>query len=392
MRVLHVIPAVAPRYGGPSHAVIGMARAVFPGSADVLIATTDADGPRHLRVPLESPTDWHGVPTLFFEKQWSEAWKYSRPLARWLDAHAGAFDVAHIHAVFSHACVAAATACRRRRVPYIVRPLGTLDPWSLQQKSLRKRVLWHGGVKQMLRAAAAIHYTTAMERQLAEAPLGLHGGVVVPLGVDDAMFDARGVTPGLSEIVPGLGDSPYVLTLGRLHPKKGLELLVDAFVRATQQADSSHWRLVIAGDGEQHYVDRLKRHVRERQADARVIFAGWLGGMDKVAALRGAAVLGLASHQENFGLVVAEALACGTPVIVSTHVNLAHEIHAADAGWVVSLDPSDLAAALSECLQQSDLRTERGARGRTYARAHFRWSRIGADLLDLYGWVKRARV
>ena len=150
MHALHVIPSIAPRYGGPSSAVVGMSNALQHAGVAVQIATTDADGPTRLRVPHGTSVEWAGVPTVFFPRQWSESFKYSRPLAGWLTDHVAGFDVVHIHAVFSHACLAAASACRRRRVPYIVRPLGTLDPWSLQQKTVKKQVLWHFGVRSML--------------------------------------------------------------------------------------------------------------------------------------------------------------------------------------------------------------------------------------------------
>src|SRR5687767_13054824 len=105
--VLHVIPAVAPRYGGPSQAVVGMARALPRHGVRVLIATTDADARGKLSVPLGVRVDWQGVPAIVFPRQFSEAFKYSGPLGRWLRGHVTDFAVVHIHAVFSHACLAA---------------------------------------------------------------------------------------------------------------------------------------------------------------------------------------------------------------------------------------------------------------------------------------------
>src|SRR5204863_3981132 len=108
--------------------------------------TTDADGASRLPVQLGVPIEWGGSRVIFFRRQVSEAFKYSRPLAVLVGEHVADFEAAPIHAVFSHACLAAAAACRRHRVPYVVRPLGTLDPWSLRQKPLRKRLLWRAGV------------------------------------------------------------------------------------------------------------------------------------------------------------------------------------------------------------------------------------------------------
>src|SRR5215469_6676677 len=127
LRVLQIIPGVAARYGGPSQAIFRMCQSVESEGAEVLLATTDADGPGHLHVPVAEPIIYNGVRTVFFPRQCSEAFKYSTSLARWLDSNVSKFDVAAIHAVFSHSSLAAARACNRSRVPYIVRPLGSLS-------------------------------------------------------------------------------------------------------------------------------------------------------------------------------------------------------------------------------------------------------------------------
>ena len=128
LKILHVIPSVAPRYGGPSQAIFTICRALQAEGIEVLIATTNADGDGELPVALGEQIVYQDTPTIFFSRQWSEALKYSRPLALWLERNVNNFDLAHIHAVFSHACVAAARACRKNAAPYVVRPLGTLDP------------------------------------------------------------------------------------------------------------------------------------------------------------------------------------------------------------------------------------------------------------------------
>ena len=141
MRVLHVIPAVASRYGGPSAAITPMCRALMDAGLDVRLVSTDADGPGRLAVSLGEDTTWGGVPTLFFPNDATESFKYSRSMAAWLDAHVREFDLVHIHAVLSHAPIAAGAACRRAGVPYIVRPLGTVASWSLASKPWRKKLL-----------------------------------------------------------------------------------------------------------------------------------------------------------------------------------------------------------------------------------------------------------
>jgi glycosyltransferase involved in cell wall biosynthesis len=382
LKILHVIPSVAPRYGGPSQAVVEMCRALGGLGIEVMIATTDADGPTRLPVSSGSMTLYAGVPTIFFHRQWSEAFKYSHGLATWLRQHVREFDVVHIHAVFSHASLSAAGACRQAGVPYIVRPLGTLDPWSVGQKALRKRLFWHVGVKRMLLSAAAIHYTAAEEQRLAESSLGLSHGVVVPLGVPDDLFAEADTGP--SPLVAPFGSGPYVLSLSRLHPKKGLDLLIPAFLELMRDTRFSAWRLVVAGDGDAAYRASLDQLVRSHGGEDRVDFPGWLQGAAKADALRGAALFALTSYQENFGISVVEAMACGRAVLISQQVNLAPEIEAAGAGWVVPLEPSQIGCALEAALANPEERSLRGARGRALAQREFAWPRVAEQLSILY--------
>jgi glycosyltransferase involved in cell wall biosynthesis len=389
MKVLHVIPAVAPRYGGPSQAVVQMCQALRSEDMKVLIATTDADGEARLAVEIGKPVVYEGVPTIFFPRQLSEAFKYSRPLGYWLDSNVNAFDVVHIHAIFSHSSLAAAGACQRHHVPYVLRPLGSLDPWSLNQKRVHKRALWHIGVKRMLGEAAAIHYTAEAERRLAEEGLGLNHGVVIPLGVNGEILQAPAEPETFRRHYPSLGENPYVLVLSRLHPKKGLELLFDIFLDVTSENEFKHWRLVVAGEGESRYESNLKRLVEKRQGGERVLFTGWLDGAQKVSALQGSALLALPSRQENFGLSVVEAMACGVPVLISPQVNLADEIQTANAGWVVNLEREALAKTFAETLSRQGERASRGDRARDFAHSYFAWPKIAAELTQLYRSVTK---
>lgn len=382
MRVLHVIPSVAPRYGGPSRAVFEMCRALRAEGCETLVVTTDADGDDRLDVPCGEQVDYEGVPTLFFPRQASEAFKYSRPLARWLRKNVNAFDAVHIHAVFSHACVAAARACRASGVPYVVRPLGTLDPWSMRQKPLRKRLMWLAAAGRMMRGAAAIHYTAREEQKLAEESLVLSAGIVIPLGVE--VFNSRN-GKGESSAPESPSVRPrYVLSLSRIHPKKNLEMLIQVFSRLSSEERFGGWRLVIAGDGDSDYVGSLKALARTSGIEERVSFPGWLEGEAKRTTLENAGVLVLASHQENFGICAVEALASGVPVLVSEGVNIAPDIREAVAGWVTTLDADGLKGALSAALADEAERRRRGAAGRQFALSRFAWPAIARQTIDLY--------
>ncbi|HEU5460201.1 MAG TPA: glycosyltransferase [Pyrinomonadaceae bacterium] len=372
MRVLHVIPSVAERSGGPATAIIPMCRALQQHGVEVLLVTTDAgmngvDG---------QGSHYKGVPVKFFSSQLGESFKYSRPLAAWLNSHVHEFGVAHIHAVFNHSSVAAAQVCRKATVPYVVRPLGTLEPWSMTQKSVRKRVFWQVAGKAMLRRAAAVHYTTDAEKNATESLLGLNHGKVIGLGIE---IDGS-AKEELAQHFPALAQQPYALVMSRLHPKKGLDVLIDAFLSLVQREKFAHWRLVIAGDGPSDHVSKLKEMTASSD---RILFTGWLDGEQKEAVLSGASLLVLPSHQENFGMCVMEALARSVPVLVSPHVNLADEIVLANAGWIATVDKDALTTRLAEALGDDEERLVRGRAGKQLS-MKYSWESAAKNLKDLY--------
>jgi glycosyltransferase involved in cell wall biosynthesis len=385
MRVLHVIPSVSERSGGPATAIIPMCKALQERGTEVLLVTTNA-GLQDIETSNGLASSHNGVPTMIFPTKWGTSFKYSGRLAAWLNENVRDFDLVHIHAVFNHACIAAAHACRKRGVPYVVRPLGTLDPWSMKQKPLRKRLFWLISGRQMLQGAAAVHYTASTEQNVTEELLGLNHGKVVPLGVDEKFAALSARTNELARNFPSLAGQSYVLALSRLHPKKGLDILIDAFLSLVKVPGFERWRLVIAGDGPADHVALLKKRIAASDVGDKVMFTGWLDGERKEAVLCGAALLALPSYQENFGLCVLEALACGVPVLVSPHVNLAEAIEISKAGWIAEVDKRTLEEKLAEALGDEDERSRRGHAGRLLSQ-NYSWSNVAHGLADLYSAI-----
>ena len=373
MRVLQVIPSVSDRSGGPATAIIPMCRALLRHGIEVLLVTTDAG----LREDAIKGADYKGVPAMFFPAQLGESFKYSRPLASWLRSNIQHFGLAHIHAVFNHSSVAAAHVCRKAGIPYVVRPLGTLDPWSMAQKAFRKRVFWQVSGKGMLRGAAAVHYTTEAEKLATEALFGLNHGKVIALGIETNSSTTLS-RDKLAHHFPSLAGEPYVLVLSRLHPKKGLNVLIEAFLSLPEKF--SRWRLVLAGDGPAEHVLQLQ----EKSASSdRVVFTGWLEGEKKDAVLSCASLLALPSYQENFGLCVMEALSHSVPVLLSPHVNLAEEIGLANAGWIAAVNKDALAARLAEALDDEEELARRGRSGKELSQK-YSWESAAQGLAELY--------
>lgn len=374
--MLHVVPAVAPRYGGPSEAAVNLVRALEGAGLEPVLATTDADVRGRLPVPVGVEMNYRGVRTVFFPSYLGDSLKASPGMVRWFGRNVSEFDLVHVHSVFSHSCLAAGTAARRAAIPYIVRPLGQLDRWSLSQHRLRKRVFLALGGRRLLEGAAAIHWTDESERESASPLPFSRPGFVTQLGVDDELFSLP---------VDAAARTRVVLFLSRLHPKKNVEGLVEAFLSTRDAAPG--WKLVVAGDGEPDYVRSLRDFVHRSGGKERVELRGWLTGAEKARALREASLLALPSRQENFGIVVAEAMAAATAVLVSDRVALSREVARAGAGWTFSLTGDGLRAALLEAMRSPGELRRRGEAGRALAGSRYRWNAVARRLVGEYARI-----
>jgi glycosyltransferase involved in cell wall biosynthesis len=385
MRVLHVIPSLSVKEGGPSLALPVMARALRQQGVEVTIATTDDDGRGKRRtVALGRYTiDDQQIHYIYFRKN-TDFYKISFQLWRWLVKHVAEFHVVHIHALFSCSSIVAALVARRERVPYVIRPLGVLNKWGMTN---RRRILKKLSLRwielPILRSAAAIHYTSRAEQL--EASL-VHPAVaslpftVIPLAIeavnqsaDSAAFFAK---------LPEASGRPIVLFLSRLDPKKGLELLLEAFARVRSKVDKA--LLVIAGEGTAGYTTSLRARADALNLSRDIVWAGFLIGDEKTAAFAAASIFVLPSFSENFGIAVLEALAAGVPVILSDQVALSDEIRDADAGLVAPCKAEPVAEKIVTLLLDPELRRRFGANSRRLAQERFSMDAVGRALKDLY--------
>jgi len=355
MKILHVIPSISRRRGGPSVAALEMVAALRDRGVDARILTTNDDGPGLLQeLPIGSWTEWEGVPVLAFPR-WSPPLKPLREFAislafnRWLAAHLGDFDLLHVHALFSWPSTSAMAQARRAGVPYALSTIGQLCRWSLAQHSRRKRLLLSLIDHRNLAGAASLHFTTNSEREEASdlslptpsfvLPLGVHlPGHAIPTD-DDQAHQPSSATPC------------RFLFLSRLHPKKQLENLLDALALLRERQPKACWLLQIAGDGDPAYLNSLRQRVRRLQLDEHLQWLGYVEGEQKWRTLAAADWFVLPSASENFGIAAIEALAAGTPVILSPGVAVAEAITAAGAGRLCDPEPhalsSDLEASLA---------------------------------------------
>lgn len=380
MRVLHVIPSLSPKRGGPSFAVRAMAESIAAHGVTVDVVTTDDDEAGHLAVPLEQPIVEGGVTYRYFRRQTS-LYTFSAPLTCWLARHVGDYDIVHIHALFSYSALPAAWMARIQRVPYIVRPLGTLNRWGLEnRRPMLKRVSLRFIEKPILEQAEVIHFTSEQERIEAEAAGHHYPAVEIPLGIDLAPYTSLPSADGFFRRYPDLKNKPLILFLSRLHPKKGLDILLSAFALVVVRNPEA--RLAIVGDGDSDYVASLQLQARALGIDDYIAWPGSLYDTEKLAVLAAADLFVLPSYSENFGLAVVEALAAGLPVVVSDQVGIHRDV--ALAGLVVACAAEPLAQALIALLNDPGQRQRLGSAGRRLAQERFSNEALGEKLVSLY--------
>jgi glycosyltransferase involved in cell wall biosynthesis len=385
MRVLHVIPGIAPRYGGPSMAIVPMCAALnrLPGM-QVEIAATDADGAGRSIDPKDLPAC--SVPLHLFRRDFSEQWKFSRGLAGWLWQYARDYDLLHVHALWSFSTAAACAAARRHGVPVVVRPCGMLSPYTWERGAWKKRLYWLAVERRNLAGARWVHVTSPAEAREVDAlrlPSRVHP-VVIPQGIDEGAWQAEVRPEYLRKRCGGrAGDRPIVLFLSRLHPKKGIvDYLLPAFARLGTDAF-----LAIAGGADEHepgYEGEVRAAVDRLGLSERVALLGPVKADERWWLFDGAAAFVLPSHSENFGIVVTEAMARGVPVIVSDAVQASDHVLQAAAGRVVPLDVGAVVSALDGVLNGTTDRPEMGERGRRYVREHLGWEAIAGRIARSY--------
>ena len=357
-----------------------------------IVATND-NGPGLLDVPLGVRSEFQGTPVWFFPRFSPKfgplrEFAYSRELTRWLDQNMERYDLVHVHAFFSYACTAAMAMARRKKIPYLVRPLGLLCTWSLQQSALRKKIYLAVVERRNLNGSAGLEYTAEQEMSEA-APLRLTApGFVLPFGLELPLPipDARAQ---LRKLIYVSADEPVFLFLSRLHPKKGLHLLLAALEKLAQRRFS----VVVAGSGPAEYEAQVKAQAMAGSLRGRVHFVGFAQGALKQMLLEGADVFALTSHSESFAIAAMEALAAGTPVLISPGVPLAEIVRKFDTGWVADLDFDAIASAAARALDAMGNAAKVEARaGRCRAlAANFDWPCIAARMISVYQSILERR-
>ena len=355
IRGVHYLRAVRLEEGGVVRAVLDLCAALAVRGNDITLLTSDAK---------DVPTAWGqnavGTPRIV-----------TIPVPQLLGRLSGEVqavlrgaDVLHLHTPWELANLPLARAAMQHSVPYVLTIHGMLDEWSLAQKFAKKHLFLALAGRRFLARAARVHCTAQAELTQSTPFLRPGSGIVIPLLVDlDPFLDLPGPAPALKAIPQLAGPEPRVLFLSRLHPKKRPELLIEAASRL--QAAGVAIKTIIAGPGENPYVTQLKELAHRLGISDRVFFPGMVRGQTKVSLYQSADVFVLPTSQENFGFVLVEALAAGTPVVTTRGVDIWDELRS--AGAVIAEPTADaLAAAIRPLLSDPSHSRQLGQQGRRW--------------------------
>lgn len=328
LKILHIIASVDMSQGGPIQAVL---QTVDSLPSDQSLEVVSLDDPNALYVK-DFPAVVHALgPT-------AKKYGYTPKLAEWIIENASRFDAAVIHGLWNHASVGGWHGCYKANLPYVIFTHGMMDPWFKKAYPLKhwlKQLFWIVQGR-ALRDAKAVLFTCEEEKRLA---YGVFWGYeytpkVVAFGAPDVpQIDEKKAHLAFEQALPQISGRPYLLYLSRIHEKKGCDLLLQAFASIKHRPEL---QLIMAGPCHDDYIDKLKNLSDQLGISDRVHWPGMLKGESKAGAFRAAEAFVLTSHQENFGIAVAEALAYGKAVLISNQINIWREIEQGGGGIVGS--------------------------------------------------------
>jgi glycosyltransferase involved in cell wall biosynthesis len=328
MRILHFIASVDSATGGPVEGLRQRCAIYSAGGYEVEVAS------------LDSPefVETCGFPAkLIGLGPGRGIYRYSPRAVPWLRANVSRFDVVFVNGVWNYNTLAAHRALAGTEIPWGIFTHGMLDPYFKQRfplKHLKKSLYWHMMLSRVFEDATEVLFTCEEEKILARQSFSRYNvrEAVVPYGTFGPNCDTRAASEEFLARWPELRGKQLAISLGRIHPKKGTDILIEAFARTL--AKDAAWHLVVAGPDQIGWQKELEALAGRLGIASRITWTGSLAGTRKWGAFSASEVFVLPSHQENFGIVVAEAMACSLPIIVSDKVNIWREIESYGAGFV----------------------------------------------------------
>jgi glycosyltransferase involved in cell wall biosynthesis len=368
VKVLQAIHGLDKNSGGASTymKLLAQGMAAFPDVSVEVIAIDSGNN-----IEIDSP-----VKCTYVKARSAASFAYSSEytnLVNRIDA-----DIYHGNGLWQYPVHAMVKSAIRKKKPFIISPHGMLEPWSLTQGRLKKKLLMIAFQKKDIHRSRAIHVTSELEANHVKSLRFENPIAVIPNGINTNEF----VIPQ-KRIRDG---KKTLLFLSRIHKKKGIELLLDSW-GVLNPAIRSDWQIAIAGDGDREYVKALQEEVDRRNLTDSIKFLGPVWGKEKVRLYQQADLFVLPTYSENFGIVVAEALACGVPVITTKGAPW-QELQSRQCGWWTAINLTSIQSALEEALSLSEGELiEMGQRGRKLIEEKYDYKIVSRQMIDLYYWL-----
>lgn len=381
MKILIVTPYIGASYGGPSKSVVETAQALGRLGNSVDIVTTNANGSINLNVTLDVWITEKSYRIKYFNRWNLNNNTISISLTSWLINNVKNYDLVHTNTVFSYPVLPAYWACKLHRVPYIRTPRGMLEPWALSYKAWKKRFYYNLLEKPALQNASALHALAASEADNIKS-LGFNNPIVViPNGIHHHEFEKLPEPEIFFQHFPTTRNKTLILFLGRIDPKKGLDLIAPAFAKVHEKFSETH--LVVAGPDSIGFLPTAKNYFTQSGCLDAVTFTGMLTGELKSAALAAASLYVAPSYSEGFSMSVLEGMASGLTCVITTGCNFP-EAAAAEAAHVVDINADAIANALLQCLNNPQQAKAMGDRARDFIFQNYTWEHVAEKLIQVY--------
>jgi glycosyltransferase involved in cell wall biosynthesis len=380
MKILMVIPYLGSTYGGTSKVVTDLVHKLGNLGISVDLVTTNANGSETLDIPLNIWISQQYYRVKYFSCWHRNDFVISPSLIGWLFNHAVDYNLVHTHTIFSPLISVVHWICQFHNIPYITTPHGMLEPWALSYKAWKKRLYFSTLEKPALQKARAIQVLASSEAKNINA-LGFEHTIVIPNGIHSQEFQELPDPEQFYQQFPATRNKTLILFLGRIDPKKGLDLLATAFAQIHNQFPHTH--LVVAGPDSIGFLPTVKSYFSQAGCLEAVTFTGMLKDSLKNAALTAANLYVAPSYSEGFSMSVLEAMASGLPCVMTTGCNFP-EAAAAKVARVVDIDAESIAKALITCLAHRKEAKAMGDRARQFILQNYTWDIAAKKLIQVY--------
>jgi glycosyltransferase involved in cell wall biosynthesis len=381
MKILNVVFGIAPVYGGSVISIASLAQALGQRGHQVDIVTTNANGRDRLDVPIATWVNQDDYRIQYFPYLPVRNYIFSPQLARWLTNNIHHYDIVNTNGIFAPIIIAAYQACQRDRVPYVINPHGMLDGWAMNYKRWKKLPYYNAIEKPALERAAMIRVLAQAELQNISNLQLATPTALIPNGIWRSEFQRSGNAELFYQNFPETRNKPLILFLGRIDPKKGLDLLATALADVRKTFPNAH--LVVAGPDLMRFRPQAVADFAAAGCLDAVTFTGMLTGELKQAALSAANVYTAPSYSEGFSMSVLEGMASGLPCVITTGCNFPEAADAA-AAYVVDINAQAIAQALSDCLRDPAAAQAMGDRARKFVFEHYSWESIAKQTIGVY--------